>query len=78
MSRPPLIVSWIANGLSSSLDTFFLGRFESKRAEYWQTLYSTVSMGAPYVIFCSEDDPAPIQIICNFVQRLKDLGADVK
>ncbi|KAL2504215.1 Protein of unknown function DUF829 [Abeliophyllum distichum] len=79
MSRPPLLASWIANGISSSLDALFLGRFESQRAEYWQTLYSTVSMGAPYVIFCSEDDDlAPIQIICNFVQRLKDLGADVK
>ncbi|KAL2455048.1 hypothetical protein Fot_55224 [Forsythia ovata] len=79
MSRPPLIASWIANGMSSSLDALFLGRLESQRAEYWQTLYSTVSMGAPYVIFCSEDDDlAPIQIICNFVKRLKDLGADVK
>lgn len=36
-------------------------------------------MGAPYVIFCSEDDDlAPVQVICNFVHRLEDLGADVK
>ncbi|CAA2996134.1 uncharacterized protein LOC111397264 isoform X2 [Olea europaea var. sylvestris] len=79
MSRPPLLASWLANGISSSLDALFLSRFESQRAEYWQTLYSTVSMGAPYVIFCSEDDDlAPVQVICNFVHRLEDLGADVK
>ncbi|KAL6527410.1 hypothetical protein OROGR_016500 [Orobanche gracilis] len=49
------------------------------RAEYWQTLYSTVSMGAPYLILCSEDDDlAPFHIIFNFATRLKDLGGDVK
>ncbi|KAL6956653.1 hypothetical protein U1Q18_005659 [Sarracenia purpurea var. burkii] len=79
MSHPPRLVSWIANGIASSLDSLFLSRFESHRAEYWQTLYSSVSMGAPYLIFCSEDDDlAPYQIICNFSQRLQDLGADVK
>lgn len=37
------------------------------------------SMGAPYLILCSEnDDLAPVQTICNFTQRLKDLGGDVK
>ncbi|KAI3465369.1 hypothetical protein Pfo_022032 [Paulownia fortunei] len=78
MSRPPLLASWIASGISSTLDTLFLSRFESQRAEYWQTLYSTVSIGAPYLILCSEDDDlAPFQIICNFASRLKDLGADV-
>ncbi|CAI9757926.1 unnamed protein product [Fraxinus pennsylvanica] len=79
MSSPPLLASWIANGISSSLDAFFLSRFEAQRAEYWQTLYSSVSMGAPYLILCSEDDDlAPCQIICNFAGRLKDLGAEVK
>lgn len=77
-SRPPLVASWITSGVSSTLDALFLSRFESQRAEYWQTLYSTVSLGAPYLIFCSEDDDlAPFQIICNFASRLKNLGADV-
>ncbi|XP_073285878.1 uncharacterized protein [Primulina huaijiensis] len=79
ISHPPRLVTWIANCISSSLDALFLSRFESQRAEYWQTLYSTVSMGAPYLILCSEDDDlAPFQIICNFATKLKVLGADVK
>ncbi|KAL6982872.1 hypothetical protein U1Q18_016267 [Sarracenia purpurea var. burkii] len=79
MSKPPRLASWIANGIASSLDSLFLSRFESQRADYWQTLYASVSMGAPYLIFCSEDDDlAPYQIICNFAQRLQDLGGDVK
>ncbi|XP_011017221.1 PREDICTED: uncharacterized protein LOC105120639 [Populus euphratica] len=79
MSRPPRILSWMANGISSSLDTLFLNRFESQRAEYWQTLYSSVSMGGPYLILCSENDGlAPYQVICNFAHRLKELGGDVK
>ncbi|KAL1546983.1 hypothetical protein AAHA92_23509 [Salvia divinorum] len=79
ISRPPLIASWITSGISSTLDSLFLSRFESQRAEYWQTLYSTVSFRAPYLILCSEDDElAPFQIIFNFATRLKNLGADVK
>lgn len=79
MSRPPPLASWIAGGISSSLDALFLSRFESQRAEYWQTLYSTVGIGAPYLILCSEDDNlAPFQIISNFAQRLESLGGDVK
>lgn len=36
-------------------------------------------MKAPYLILCSEnDDLAPYQIICNFAQRLQELGADIK
>ncbi|XVE55922.1 hypothetical protein DITRI_Ditri03aG0196100 [Diplodiscus trichospermus] len=79
MSHPPRIASWIANGIASGLDALFLSRFESHRAEYWQTLYASVSMGAPYLILCSEtDDLAPYQIICNFSQRIQQLGGDVK
>ncbi|XP_019054704.1 PREDICTED: uncharacterized protein LOC104605936 isoform X2 [Nelumbo nucifera] len=79
MSRPPRLMSWIANGISSGLDALFLNRFESQRAEYWQTLYSSVSIGGPFLIFCSEDDElAPFQIICNFAERLQGLGGDVK
>ncbi|WOG99006.1 hypothetical protein DCAR_0418352 [Daucus carota subsp. sativus] len=78
-SRPPLIASWIAHSLKYTADKFFLYRMESLRAEYWQTLYSTIRMGAPYLILCSEnDDLAPFQTICNFAQRLIDLGGDVK
>ncbi|RDX67409.1 hypothetical protein CR513_53723, partial [Mucuna pruriens] len=79
LSHPPRFASWVANGIASGLDSLFLSRFESYRAEYWQTLYSTINMKVPYLILCSEnDDLAPFQVISNFFQRLKDLGADVK
>ncbi|KAJ8471342.1 hypothetical protein OPV22_025685 [Ensete ventricosum] len=53
-------------------------RFEAQCAEYWQSLYSSVSMG-PFLIFCSEDDDlASYQIIFNFSQHLNDLGGDVR
>ncbi|PRQ27664.1 putative alpha/Beta hydrolase [Rosa chinensis] len=79
MSHPPRVASWVAHGIASGLDALFLNRFESQRAEYWQTLYSTVGMKAPYLILCSEnDDLAPYQVICNFAERLRELGADVK
>lgn len=79
LSRPPTIATWIANGISSSLDALFLTKFESQRAEFWQTLYSTIGIGAPYLILCSEnDDLAPYHIISNFSQRLQSLGGDVK
>lgn len=42
MSNPPKPFVWAANGIASSLDYVFLNRFESQRAEYWQTLYSTI------------------------------------
>ncbi|CAK9317167.1 unnamed protein product [Citrullus colocynthis] len=78
-SQPPRIVSWAAHNIASGLDALFLNRFESHRAEYWQTLYASVSMKAPYLILCSEeDDLAPYQTIFNFAQRLEDLGGDVK
>ncbi|CAN1273967.1 hypothetical protein LINPERPRIM_LOCUS15242 [Linum perenne] len=77
--HPPRIISWIANGISNGLDALFLSRFEAQRAEYWQTLYSSANMGAPYLLFCSEqDDLAPHQVIRNFAGRLQELGADVK
>ncbi|KAK9740610.1 hypothetical protein RND81_03G047700 [Saponaria officinalis] len=79
VSNPPRAVSWIANGIASGLDGLFLSRFESQRADYWRTLYSSVSIGAPYLIMCSEnDDLAPCVTICNFAHRLKQLGGDVK
>ncbi|GMY06019.1 hypothetical protein FCV25MIE_01258 [Fagus crenata] len=73
------LVSWVAKGIASGLDALYLTRFESQRVEYWQALYSSVNMGAPYLIICSEkDDLAPYQIIWNFAQRLQDLGGEVK
>ncbi|KAI4321027.1 hypothetical protein MLD38_034450 [Melastoma candidum] len=79
ISNPPRFAQWVANNISSGLDSLFLSRFESQRAEYWQTLYSTTSMRVPYLILCSEnDDLAPYQTIHNFSQRLQDLGSDVK
>lgn len=36
------LVSLFAKGVTSSLDALFLTRFGSQRAEYWQTLYSSV------------------------------------
>lgn len=79
LSKPPIIATWIANGISSTLDAFFLNKWESQRAEYWQTLYSTIAIGAPYLILCSEnDDLAPYQIVSNFAQRLQSLGGNVK
>ncbi|KAG6591366.1 hypothetical protein SDJN02_13057, partial [Cucurbita argyrosperma subsp. argyrosperma] len=78
-SQPPRIVSWLAHNIASGLDALFLNRFESHRAEYWQTLYASVSMKVPYLILCSEeDDLAPYQTVFNFAQRLEDLGGDVK
>lgn len=106
MSHPPRIASWIVHSIASSLDALFLSRLESQRAEYWQTLYSSVvsiyedlvpfkvftsfssafiqlcflqNMRAPYLILCSEnDDLANYETICNFAQRLQDLGGDIK
>ncbi|XP_057428311.1 uncharacterized protein LOC130721524 [Lotus japonicus] len=77
--HPPRFASWIANGIASGLDSLFLSRFESQRAEFWRTLYSTTSMQVPYLILCSEnDDLATFEVISNFFNRLKYLGGDVK
>ncbi|KAL5992760.1 hypothetical protein ACLOJK_013679 [Asimina triloba] len=78
ISEPPRILSWIARGFGSGLDSLFQTRFEEQRAEYWRTLYSSVNTG-PFLILCSEDDDlAPHQVVCNFAQRLHDLGGNVK
>ncbi|KAK6135680.1 hypothetical protein DH2020_030583 [Rehmannia glutinosa] len=61
------------------LDALFITRFGSQRAEYWQTLYSSVGLGAPFLILCSEnDDVAPFSTLRNFAQRLQDMGGNVK
>ncbi|XP_030525000.1 uncharacterized protein LOC115737147 isoform X2 [Rhodamnia argentea] len=76
---PAKVVSWIVKGVSSGLDALYLTRFEAQRAEYWQNLHSSVCMGAPYLILCSEDDSlAPYQTIFTFAEDLRGSGADVK
>ncbi|XVE66866.1 hypothetical protein DITRI_Ditri08aG0114500 [Diplodiscus trichospermus] len=79
MPGPSKLVSWIAKGIASGLDGLYLTGFESQRAEYWQALYSSVDLDAPYLILCSEnDDLASYPVINNFAQCLQDLGADIK
>ncbi|VVA99260.1 unnamed protein product [Arabis nemorensis] len=79
MSGPSRLVSWVAKGISSGLDGLYLTRFESQRSEYWQALYSSVEIGAPYLILCSENDElAPHQVISSFTHHLQELGGEVK
>ncbi|XP_057963757.1 uncharacterized protein LOC131154933 [Malania oleifera] len=73
------LASWIARGVTYGLDALYLTKFGSQHTEYWEALYSSVDFGAPFLILCSEsDDLAPYHIICNFAQRLQDLGGHVK
>lgn len=73
------LVSSIAKGVASGLDALFITKFGSDRTEYWQTLYSSVSLGAPYLILCSEyDDLAPFSTVYNFAQHLQELGGNVE
>ncbi|TQD79334.1 hypothetical protein C1H46_035108 [Malus baccata] len=73
------LVSWVAKGIASGLDALYLTRFESQCAEYWHALFSSVNLGAPFLVLCSDKDHlAPYHIICNFTQRLQELGGDVK
>ncbi|KAH6767115.1 hypothetical protein C2S52_018098 [Perilla frutescens var. hirtella] len=73
------LVSFLAKGVTSSLDALFLTRFGSQRAEYWQTLYSSVGLGAPFLILCSEnEDMVPFTTLCNFAKHLMDAGGNVK
>ncbi|KAL8554477.1 hypothetical protein ACS0TY_002606 [Phlomoides rotata] len=73
------LVSLFAKGVTSSLDALFITRFGSQRADYWKTLYSSVGLGAPFLILCSEnDDVAPPSTLCDFARNLLDLGGNVK
>ncbi|KAL4196920.1 hypothetical protein AMTRI_Chr04g248720 [Amborella trichopoda] len=78
MTNPPRVFSWAARAIASSLDAFFLSKFEADRADYWRTLYSSVATGPILIVSSEEDDLAPYQTICNFAQRLQELGGDVK
>ncbi|GKV22499.1 hypothetical protein SLEP1_g32364 [Rubroshorea leprosula] len=79
MPGPSKLVSWLAKGVASGLDGLYLTRFEYQRAEYWQTLYSSVEIGAPFLILCSAKDVlAPYSVISNFAQILQDSGGDVE
>ncbi|KAG0469680.1 hypothetical protein HPP92_016380 [Vanilla planifolia] len=78
LSHPSRVVVWMAEALASGLDAMFINRFEAERAEYWQTLFSSVNMG-PFLILCSKDDElAPYKILCSFAKRLEELGGDIK
>lgn len=73
------LLSLFAKGVTSGLDALFLTKFGSHRSEYWQTLYSSVGLGAPFLILCSEnDDLAPYPIIRSFAQRVQGLGGHVR
>lgn len=73
------LLSWVAGTVASGLDALFLTQFDSQRIDYWQALYSSVSLGAPYLFLCSEsDEPAPYHVVSKFAQRVMDLGGDVK
>lgn len=73
------LVSLVAKGVTSGLDALFLTRFASQRSEYWQTLYSSVGLGAPFLILCSENDElAPYPVICSFAQQVQGLGGHVR
>ncbi|GER56651.1 hypothetical protein STAS_34387 [Striga asiatica] len=73
------LVSLFAKGVTSSLDALFITRFGSQRANYWQTLYSSVGLGAPFLILCSENDEvAPRSTLTKFAQHLQDIGGYVK
>ncbi|XP_042008555.1 uncharacterized protein LOC121757128 isoform X1 [Salvia splendens] len=73
------LVSLFAKGVTSSLDALFITRFGSQRAEYWKSLYSSVGLGAPFLIlFSQNDDVATCSTLSDFAQNLQDLGADVK
>ncbi|XP_027348674.1 uncharacterized protein LOC113860196 isoform X2 [Abrus precatorius] len=75
---PSKLVSWVSKSVASGLDALYLTRFESQTAEHWQALYSSVNFGAPFLILCSEnDDLVRCQSIYDFVQRLRNLNADV-
>ncbi|PKA50008.1 hypothetical protein AXF42_Ash017547 [Apostasia shenzhenica] len=77
LPHPPRVLSWMVKIFAAGIDVVFINRFEAQRAEYWQTLYSSVDMG-PFLILCSEDDElAPCDVVCQFVQRLQELGGDV-
>ncbi|KAK8921180.1 hypothetical protein KSP39_PZI020391 [Platanthera zijinensis] len=72
-----IVVSWMAKAFLSGFDALFLNSSEAQRTEYWQTLYSSTSMG-PFIILCSEDDKlVPYQTLESFAQHLQELGADV-
>ncbi|XP_027161836.1 uncharacterized protein LOC113762585 [Coffea eugenioides] len=73
------LVSLVAKGVTSGLDALFITKFGSQQTDYWQSLYSSVSLGAPFLVLCSDcDDLAPYPIICNFSQRLRDAGGAVE
>ncbi|GJZ34097.1 putative alpha/beta hydrolase [Tanacetum coccineum] len=73
------LLSMVAKGVTSGLDALFLTRFGSQRSEYWETLYSSVGLGAPFLILCSErDDLASYPVVYTFAQQVQGLGGHVR
>lgn len=76
-AHPPRIISWMAKSFAFGLDTIFQKNFEVQRADYWETLYSSVNLG-PFLIFCSEDDKIALyHVVYNFAKQIRDMGGDV-
>ncbi|KAJ0975954.1 hypothetical protein J5N97_017919 [Dioscorea zingiberensis] len=78
MSQPSRVVSWMGKALVSGMDTLFMNRFEAQRAEYWKTLYSSVSIGPVLILFSEDDELSPFQVVYEFAQRLLEFGGDVR
>lgn len=73
------LLSWTIKLFTYGSDALFLTNFESQNHEYWETLHSSINLGAPVLFLCSEsDDLAPCRVICNFAQYLDDLGGDIE
>ncbi|KAG6382868.1 hypothetical protein SASPL_157411 [Salvia splendens] len=72
------LASFLAKGVTLSLDALFLTRFGSQQAEYLQTLYSSVRLGAPFLILCPENEDIPFSTLCTFAKHLLDVGGTVK
>ncbi|CAN1773308.1 hypothetical protein LINPERHAP1_LOCUS12452 [Linum perenne] len=78
MPGPSKLMSWFTRGVTSGLDGLYLTRFEHQRTQYWQTLYSSVELGAPYLIlYSTNDELVPCDVINGFGHQLQVLGADV-
>ncbi|EPS61708.1 hypothetical protein M569_13086, partial [Genlisea aurea] len=73
------LLSLFARGVTTGMDALFITDFRSQQQECLQTLYSSVSLGAPFLVLSSEDDDADAySALCGFVQHLRDSGGCAK
>lgn len=68
IAHPPRVVSWMAKSFAFGLDTIFKKNFEVQRADYWETLYSSVVRRFLFSIFRAVSPP--IHLISLFLQNL--------